>query len=255
MSDGIRINIDEVLGGPAETQTLAATIAHRLRTLILDGQLPPDTRLPLANVATSLGVSVMPVRDALRRLEAERLVVMRPHRGAVVARLSADDAEEIYAMRVALEALCARRAAERLGPDEVSELQIMFRQMEAAHEAADLATFIECDRAFHGRLYAFSGSRRLIGTIEELQNRCRRYLKYLYEGWETVQDPLEAHRPLLAAVEAGDPQLVERLTREHMQDAADRLLKEIRKAAEAPIAARPESAGVALLRGALSADH
>ena len=88
----VELNIDEILGCPADAQTLAATIAQRLRALILDGQLRPGTKLRLAPLAASLGVSVMPVREALRRLEAERLVVVRPRRGAVVAELSADDA-------------------------------------------------------------------------------------------------------------------------------------------------------------------
>lgn len=234
---GAELSMEEILGGPADAQTLAATIAQRLRALILDGQLQPGTRLPLTEVAASLGVSVMPVREALRRLEAERLVIVRPRRGAVVAGLSTEDAEEIYAMRVALEALCARRGAERLGPPEVASLEELFRRMEAAHEAADLAAFIQCDRAFHSHLYAISGRDRLIRMIQELQDRCRRYLPQLYQGWEMVEDPVEAHRPLLGAIQARDPLLVERLTREHMQQAADRLLREIvREAEEHPLA-------------------
>jgi len=224
--------MDEILGGPADAQTLAATIAQRLRVLVVDGQLQPGTRLPLGEVAATLGVSVMPVREALRRLEAEHLVIVRPRRGAVVAGLSAEDAEEIYTMRVALEALCARRGAERLGPSDVAGLAELFHRMEAAHEAADLTAFIEFDRAFHNQLYAISGRDRLIRMIRELQDRCRRYLPHLYQGWEMLEDPVEAHRPLLLAIQARDPLLVERLTREHMQQAADRLLTEISREAE-----------------------
>ena len=87
-ADKAQVRLDEVLGGPADSKTLAATIAQRLRALILDGQLQPGARLPLTDIAASLGVSVMPVREALSRLEAERLVVMRPRRGAIVARLT-----------------------------------------------------------------------------------------------------------------------------------------------------------------------
>jgi DNA-binding GntR family transcriptional regulator len=231
-ADRAQLSLDEVLGGPADGKTLATTIAQRLRALILDGHLLPGARLPLTEIATNLGVSVMPVREALSRLEAERLVVMRPRRGAVVASLSAEDAEEIYAMRVALEALCARRGAEQLGPSDVVNLEDLFGQMEKAHEAGDLAAFIECDRAFHSQLYAISGRDRLIRNIQELQERCRRYLPHLYQGWEMAENPVEAHRPLLAAIQARDPALVERLTREHMQQAADRLLKEIMRDAE-----------------------
>ena len=228
----VELNIEEILGGPADAQTLAATIAQRLRALILDGQLRPGTKLRLAPLAASLGVSVMPVREALRRLEAERLVVVRPRRGAVVAELSTEDAEEIYAMRVALEALCARHAAERLGPADVADLEELFHRMQAAQQAADLAAFIECDHAFHCGLYAISGRDRLIRMIGELQDRSSRYLPHLYQAWQMVENPLEAHRPILAAIRARDPSLVERLTREHMEQAADRLLKVIVRESE-----------------------
>jgi DNA-binding GntR family transcriptional regulator len=231
-ADKAQVRLDEVLGGPADSKTLAATIAQRLRALILDGQLQPGARLPLTDIAASLGVSVMPVREALSRLEAERLVVMRPRRGAIVARLTVEDAEEIYAMRVALEALCARRAAERLRPSDVADLEDIFRQLETAHETDNLDAFIACDRAFHSHLYEISGRDRLVRNIHDLQDRCRRYLPHLYHGWEMAENPVEAHRPLLTAIQARDPVLVERLTREHMQQAADRLLKEIMRQAE-----------------------
>jgi DNA-binding GntR family transcriptional regulator len=235
---GAELDIEEILGGPADAQTLAATIAQRLRALILDGQLRPGTKLRLTPLAASLGVSVMPVREALRRLEAEGLVVVRPRRGAVVAELSTEDAEEIYAMRVALEALCARHAAERLGPADVAGLEELFHQMEAAQQAADLTAFIACDHAFHCQLYAISGRERLIRMIRELQDRSTRYLPHLYQAWQMAENPLEAHRPILSAIRARDPALVERLTREHMEQAAGRLLKVIAREAEERRAAR-----------------
>jgi DNA-binding GntR family transcriptional regulator len=226
------LSLEEIVGGPAEAQTLAATVSQRLRRLILDGQLPPGTTLRLSRLAVSLGVSVQPVREALRRLEAEGLVVLTPRRGATVAELSVADAEETYALRVALESLCAGRAARRLADADIAELGRLFKRMESAEKAGELTSFIDADHAFHGYLYGVSGSSRLTRMIAELQERSRRYLPSLYEAWQTVEDPLDAHRPLLAAIEDRDPARVEALTREHMTQAGERLLLAIERKAE-----------------------
>jgi len=229
----MELHIEEIIGGPADAQTLAATVGHRLRGLILNGQLRPGTTLRLSPLAASLGVSVMPVREALRRLEAEGLVVLTPRRGATVAELSLEDVEEIYALRVALESLCAGRAAERLTDDDVATLEKLFLAMEVAQKAADLAAFIDCDHAFHTYLYSVSGRSRLIRMISELQDRSRRYVPYLYKAWQLAEDPLQAHRPLLSAIQSRDVALVESLTREHMSQAADRLFRTIARETEA----------------------
>jgi DNA-binding GntR family transcriptional regulator len=113
--------------------------------------------------------------------------------------------------------------------------------MEATQQAADLTAFIECDHAFHCQLYAISGRERLIRMIGELQDRSRRHLPHLYQAWQMAENPLEAHRPILSAIRARDPALVERLTREHMEQAADRLLKVIVREAEERRAARAPS--------------
>lgn len=226
------LDIEEIIGGPADAQTLASTVGARLRSLILDGSLAPGTILRLAPLASSLGVSVMPVREALRRLEAEGLVVVAPRRGASVAELSVEDAEEIYTLRIALESLCAGRAAERLTEADLVDLERRFAEMEEAEKSTDLDAFIEADHAFHSYLYGLSGRPRLIRMICELQDRSRRYLPSLYEAWQMVEDPLEAHRPLLDAILARDSTRVEALTREHMKQAADRLLLAIARKAE-----------------------
>ena len=247
MSNGAELNVAEILGGPADARTVAATVAQRLRARILDGQLRPGATLRLTPLAHNLGVSAMPVREALRSLEGEGLVVVRPRRGAVVAELSAEDAEEIYAMRVALESLCARHGAERLGPADVADIEQLFGRMEEQQQAWNLAAFIDLDHAFHSRLYAVSWRERLIRMIGDLQNRSRRYLPYIYGAWPMVENPdpgsiapvrLEAHRPILVAIQEGNKPLVERLTREHMEQAAGRLLREIVRQTEGRRVAR-----------------
>ena len=221
----------EVLGGPHDSRTMAETVAQRLRALIIEGQLPPGTTLRLARVADQLAVSIMPVREAFRLLEAERLLVVTPRRGAVVAELSVDDIEETYAIRVALEGLAARHATERLTAGDLAEIGALFERMTQAKEMNDLQSFISADNDFHMRLYAASGRARLVRLISELTNRSRRYAPYVYGAWQPLDIALRAHRPLLDAIEAGDPVLVEARTREHMSAAGARLLASVQREA------------------------
>ncbi len=211
---------------------MAEVVAQRLRTAIVDGQLPPGTPLRLARISERLGVSVMPVRDALRQLEAERLVDIAPRRGAVVTELSIEDAEETYAVRVALEALAARHAVARLSDADIGEIREAFGRMAEAQRSGDLGTFIDADHVFHHRLYQASERDRLIRNIAELVARSRRYAPYAYRAWLPLDNALAAHRPILEAIEARDPILVERLTFEHMSAAAARLVAAVQLEAE-----------------------
>lgn len=212
---------------------MAETVARRLKGLIVEGDLPPGTPLRLAQIAERLGVSVMPVRDALRLLESERLVVLTPRRGAVVAELSLEDAEETYAIRVALESLAARHAIGRVKDADLAEIRELFGRMIAATEAGCLKDFIAADHDFHMRLYAASGREQLVRHISDLVDRSRRYAPYAYRAWQPLDSALAAHRPLFEAILARDPSLVELLTREHMAAATRRLLADIQRETEA----------------------
>lgn len=222
----------DILGGPPDTSTLAETVAERLRDLIISGQLQPGAELRLAPLAKQLGVSIMPVREAIRLLESERLVVVRPRRRAVVAELSIDDIEETYAVRVALEGLAARHATERLTASDIAEIEDRFKDMAQAKDDEDQRRFIEADREFHMRLYATSGRARLVQTIADLERQSRRYSSYVYSSWQPLDIALRAHQPLLDAIEAGDPALVELRTTEHMSSASARLLAAVRREEE-----------------------
>ena len=222
--------LNAILGETEAPRTVAQTVGDRLRKLIIAGTLPPGTQLRLNPLAERLGVSVMPVREAIRQLEADRLVVVTPRRGAVVADLSVEDAEETYAVRVALESLCAARAAERLTDEDVVELNELFFRMEEAERQGDLHVFMQADHDFHDRLYQASGRERLVKTIRELMELSSRYQPYVFGAWHTLEEPLEGHRPLLDAIRARDASLVQALTREHMESSAARVLKAIRVA-------------------------
>lgn len=221
-----------VLGGPHDRRTMGETVANRLRDLIIEGQLAPGTVLRQARVAAQLGVSIMPVREAFRLLEAERLVVVYPRHGAVVAELSVDDIEEVYAVREALEGLAARHATPRVTPEDLVAIQEQFKRMELAKRTGDLRAFIEADHDFHMRLYVVSGRESLIRSISELTTRSRRYSPYGYASWQPLERALGAHEPIMEAIAAGDAALVEQRTRQHMAAAGKRLLDAVQRDAD-----------------------
>lgn len=217
--------LDQAIGQPEERRTIAESVAARLRELILTGKLPPGTPLRLSHVAARMGVSVMPIREAIRILEAERLVAIEPRRGAAVARLSIDDIEELYAIRSALESLAAKHGARNIGPRETKAMRGEFDAMVHSVASGDTAAFLRHDRRFHALLYAASGRPQLIARIEELLESGRRIVDpYVYRSWYPLKVATEAHRPILEAVERRDAPLVEQLIRDNIVRAGERAL-------------------------------
>ena len=150
-----------------------------LRGLILTGKLPPGTPLRLNQLATRSGMSVMPVREALRALEAERLVTFRAHHGATVTELSAEDVEEAYALREALEGLAARDGVLRTwARTDLATIRGWFARMEEAAGTGDRDELVAYDQEFHRALFAGRraagprpADRRALG--EHPAERCR----------------------------------------------------------------------------------
>lgn len=222
-------NLDAVLTEPEDRQTLAESITSRLRQLILDGQLPPGQALRPADLAPRLGVSVMPVREALRILEAEGLVTFKPRIGARVAEIREEDVEELYLVRGALEGLAARLAATNLTEDGLAGLHEAFDEMTAARERDDYETFSQYDKEFHRRQYAASGRPALVKRILDLWDVGRRIYAITPRTRESMEPAYEAHRAILEALDRHDPVAAEHRTRIHTEEAAERILTHLRE--------------------------
>lgn len=222
---------------PRETFTDAA--ASAIRGLILSGQLPPGTPLRLNLLASRLGMSVMPVREALRVLEAERLVTFRAHHGASVTALSVEDVEEAYAVRAALEGLAARDGVRNLSDEALAEIRAAFQRMAQAASDGDRDALVEHDQTFHRTLYKAGGRAERYRRIIELWESTRRAIPLIYRAWDPLELAIAAHRPILEAVEARDERAAQRLSRAHTEQAARRILRGLRTSTTA----RSESAG------------
>ncbi len=158
------MSTDEPLGIPQ----IGVIVAQRLRENILTGALPPGERLREVELAKRYGVSRGPIRDALKELARESLVVSLPRRGAVVSGLGADDVEVVYAVREALERLALQLAAIRAKDEEICALQVFIDGMDESARLGDGRGLTVNDLNFHRGICRLAGNKRLLSMWEEL---------------------------------------------------------------------------------------
>jgi DNA-binding GntR family transcriptional regulator len=216
--------LDAALSMPTDRSTLAESVTSRLRELILDGQLPQGMPLRPTQLAPRLGVSVMPVREALRILGAEGLVAFTPRIGARVVELSEEDIEELYLSRGALEGLAARLAASRMTEEDLQGLRVALDEMLAAQTRQDLPAFMKWDREFHRRQFRASGRPQLVARILDLWDAGRLILPMTARTEHPMEAAILSHRAVLQAHEHRDPNAAEHVTRVHTEQAAERII-------------------------------
>jgi DNA-binding GntR family transcriptional regulator len=162
---------------PISRRTVAAEVTASLRARILAGALADGAPLRQDSIAAELGVSRIPVREALAQLEAEGLVRLEPHRGAFVAGLSADDVAELFELRAAVEPLLLRRAVPRLGPQDHAAAATALAELDEALAAGDADLWGELNWRFHAALYRPAGRPRMLRLAQELNNSAARCVR------------------------------------------------------------------------------
>ena len=190
------------------------TVYDVLRRGILDGELPPGHRLRSDALANDLDVSRTPVREALRKLETEGLVVASRH-GVMVRQLSEQDLTDIFYMREALEGMAARLAAENATRAEVDELKALFEDMETLAAHGDISELRELTGEFHMLIWRASHSARLTQALQGLLDHARQAQSSTLYMPGRPADALKEHRSLLRAIEKRDADLAETLARQH----------------------------------------
>jgi DNA-binding GntR family transcriptional regulator len=182
---------------------------------ILNGAYKPGERLVETRIASELGTSQAPVREALRDLELLRFVESEPFRGARVRDVSQEELIEIYPVRAAIEEVAAREAATRLD-GEVADLEAELEAMHLAADAKDLHAQVEHDVAFHRLIVEAAGNQILLETWRSLRVEARTLLTALRTGLDG-HDIAERHRPVLEALRARDPELAGATLRRHVE--------------------------------------
>jgi DNA-binding GntR family transcriptional regulator len=180
-------------------------VTETLRMAIISGRFAPGERLIESVLSTELGTSRGPVREALRQLENEGLVMSFPYRGAVVLGVSDDEVHEVLIpIRLILERSSFARALEKMTDNDFAELGKQIWLMEQAGKAADLLKLVEADLAFHEIVILASGQLHTLQIWRTIEPRIRAYF-YRYERFRSFEETVEEHRDLLAALQTRDP--------------------------------------------------
>jgi DNA-binding GntR family transcriptional regulator len=190
-----------------------AGIRRRIVTL----ELPPGSAVNEAALATELGVGLAPVRSALRRLAWENLVVILPRRGTLVAELDAADLQEIFELRVELEGLAARLAAERAGPAEHATLHALVERTRGALASGDHVALIELDRELHAAIAEAAGNTLLASQLEWLYGHVLRLWSVALEHVAALGASVAEHGDVVDEIARGDAQAAHARMQEHVR--------------------------------------
>lgn len=192
-------------GGAAKGRPRGQQVVEILRSAIIMGSFEPGDRLIEATLSTELGTSRGPVREALRQLENEGLVMSFPYRGAVVLGVSDDEVQEVLIpIRLTLERYSFLRALETMTEADVAELGKQVWLMEQAARADDLPRLVEADLRFHEVVIAASGQTHTVQIWRTIWPRIRAYF-YRYGRGQDLQRMVDEHRELLETLQSRDP--------------------------------------------------
>lgn len=203
-------------------RTMADTATERLHEAIVAGDFPPGTPLRLIDLSERLGMSSMPVREAIRRLESIGFVTVLPHRGAFVRGMTLEDFEDTISTRRLLECECAARAAERF---ESSHVDACRRHLERYLALSDAGLMVEAraaHREFHYGIYARAGSRWLLHAIDTVWKNSERY-RFAAEPASSRSETLDEHTAILQACADRDPEAASQALAAHLDKAAGRM--------------------------------
>ena len=203
-------------GGPGKGGPRGQQVVEILRSAIIMGGYEPGERLIEATLSTELGTSRGPVREALRQLENEGLVMSFPYRGAVVLGVSDDEVQEVLIpIRLTLERYSFLRALERMSEEDFAELGKQIWLMEQAARADDLARIVEADLRFHEIVIGASGQTHTVQIWRTIWPRIRAYF-YRYGRARDLEQMVDEHRELLAALQSRNPKRVLEVLERHI---------------------------------------
>ena len=200
-------------------------VYRRLKDDIISGELPPGSRLIELGIAADFGVSRTPVREALKRLAAENLVLADPARGVVVHAPDAGEIEDVFVVREALDGLAARLAAHRITPSELSRLRLIVDSMRQAVANDRREQIVVANGRFHDVIYSAAGNPMLARVASDLRDFVRRFSTLPFASPDRVEDVLAEHEAILAALLAHDPEAAELASNGHLDAAREYLVR------------------------------
>ena len=199
MTSEFSVNMNEYL-------PLRDVVFNTLRQAILRGELKPGERLMEIALSQRLGVSRTPVREAIRMLEQEGLVIMIPRKGAQVAEISEKDLKDVLEVRLGLEELAVRIACQRITEEELEELERAVKEFEEAMKEDDLGVLAAADVTVHEVIYGSTHNKRLVQIISNIREQMYRYRVEYLKDVESRKTLVEEHYAVYRALKARNQQ-------------------------------------------------
>jgi DNA-binding GntR family transcriptional regulator len=206
---------------PILRRTLHDELVMLVRNMIIEGELRPGSRIAESRLCDHFGVSRTPLREALKVLSAEGLVLLLPNKGATVARVTRKEAEEIVPVLGAMEALAGELACATIHKDEIERLQHVHTQMVERYRFGDKESYGELNRTIHDAIVAAASNKTLSETYKMLQARLRSLCFVMPKAPPQWADAVEDHQEMMTALEARDGVRFAAIARRHIRHKAD----------------------------------
>ena len=207
---------------------LRDVVFQTLRQAILKGELQPGERLMEIKLAERLGVSRTPIREAIRKLELEGLVVMVPRKGAAVANITEKDTKDVLEVRRTLEMFAVEVACDRISGEQLEQLKKAAKDFEASKGSMDVIRIAETDMQFHEIIYEATQNERLVQMLNNLRENMYRYrIEYLKDS-NYYDSLMSEHREILEAIEAGDKHRARACMESHINNQQRAVIRKIK---------------------------
>ena len=197
-------------------RSLHDELVERLRGLIVEGDLEPGGKISEKDLCAAYGVSRTPLREALKVLAREGLVVLTPHRGAHVSMLTVADLEEAFPVIGALEALAGELACERATDEEINVISMLHLKMETAYKTRDRRKYFRLNQQIHETMAQAARNPTLNGMRDMLNGRVSRARYFANISTARWDQAMKEHEALLTALKARDGALLGRILKEHL---------------------------------------
>lgn len=211
MKGELKMDVNEYL-------PLRDVVFNTLRHAILRGEMEPGERLMEIQLSQKLGVSRTPIREAIRKLELEGLVVMIPRKGAEVAHITEKDMRDVLEVRCTLEELAMTLACKNVTEDKIADLKAANKVFEAAIVSQDVVNIVEADVQFHDVIYAMTDNARLIQIINKLREQMYRYrLEYVKDA-RTHSILISEHNDIIKQLTEKNVDAAKAVMRQHINN-------------------------------------
>lgn len=225
MNDRFEVKMDEFL-------PLRDVVFNTLRQAILTGELKPGERLMEIHLANKLGVSRTPIREAIRKLELEGLVIMIPRRGAEVAQITEKSLRDVLEVRRALDALCVELACDRISEAELAQLKEACDRFEEATRTKSTKIIAQADVALHDIIVAATGNSRLVQLVNNLAEQMYRYRFEYIKDVSGHEKLVEEHRIIYESIVKKDKKTAAEAVKMHIDNQEASIMNQLRKEKE-----------------------